>query len=188
MGEYCLAFSLLSSEGFSCACEGDVNSLVLVWIMQNLSGMPTHHIDPLQLKEEENALIGSHCGSGAVEIAEDPKEIKLTHVRLANKGVCIQFPSKTGEITMANLIGRKGTYRMAIITGKAIKTTMEFPGNPIKIQFPFELDRFLDLVEIGGFGHHWVVAYGDISRELIRIAEMLNIKYTYFNTTNKMKG
>ncbi|MHA1341825.1 MAG: hypothetical protein ACTSRZ_06465 [Promethearchaeota archaeon] len=181
MGSFCLGFSFLSSEYVACACEGDINSALLMWVIQNLTKFPTHHIDPLYVYEEDNSLIGSHCGSGSILLADQLEMVELGPVRLAHKGVCVLFPSKPGIITMANFIGRKKTYRMAIITAEAIKTRMEFPGNPIKIKFPFSIQKFLDLVEIGGFGHHWVVGYGDIAEELLRICDLFDIDALYFN-------
>lgn len=181
MGKVCVGFSLLADEGFVGACEADINSLVLMWIMQNLSGSPVHHIDPNYLDEENNYLIGCHCGAGSVQLSEDLDKVEINHVRLANSGCCVMYTAKPGIVTMANLIGRKDTYRMAIITGKAIRTDRVFPGNPIRIQFPFPVQQFLDLVEAGGFGHHWVVAYGDCSEQLEKICELLNIDSLNFN-------
>lgn len=181
MGKVCVGFSLLADEGIVGACESDINSLVLMWIMQNLSGSPVHHIDPNYIYEDENSMLGCHCGAGSVQLSEDLDSVEINHVRLANSGCCIMYSSKPGIITMANLIGRKGSYRMAIITGKAIRTDRAFPGNPIRIQFPFPIQQFLDLVEAGGFGHHWVVAYGDYPEQLEKICEMLNIDSLNFN-------
>lgn len=182
MGQTCLGFSRLADEGIVGACEGDLNSLVLMWIMQNFSRSPVHHIDPLFLYDEDHSMVGSHCGSGSMYLAEDQNEIKIDHVRLADKGACIMYPSKPGVVTMANLIGREKTYRMAIIVGEAERTELVFPGNPVRIQFPFANQTFLDLVEIGGFGHHWVVAYGDISDELFRLCDFLGVDALNFNS------
>jgi L-arabinose isomerase len=115
------------------------------------------------------------------ELAESKLDVEIKNVRLAKSGCCITFPSKPGIVTMANLLGRKGTYRMAIIVGEALSTTMVFPGNPIKIELPFPIDLFLDLVETGGFGHHWVVAYGDISEELEKLGELMDLDVLHFN-------
>jgi L-fucose isomerase-like protein len=181
MGKVCLGFSLLADEGIIGACEADLNSAVLMWIMQNLSGSPVHHIDPNYLYDEDDSLIGCHCGAGSIQLADDLENTELNHVRLANAGCCVMYTAKPGIVTMANLIGRKSTYRMAIIAGKAVRTERIFPGNPIRIEFPFPIQQFLDLVEAGGFGHHWVVAYGDCSDQLEKICETLNIDALNFN-------
>jgi L-fucose isomerase-like protein len=181
MGKVCLAFNMLSDNDIIGACEADLNSAALMWIMQQISKMSVLHIDLLTVIDKDNSIIGSHCGCGSNLIAENQDEIVLENVRLAKNGVCVTFPAKPGRVTIANLIGRKGTYRLGIVTGEAVKTKLVFPGNPIRIRLPFPNDIFLSLIDDGGFGHHWVVAYGDIAEELVRLANVLNLDTLYFN-------
>jgi L-fucose isomerase-like protein len=68
MGQLCVAFSLLADEKIVCACEADLNSAVLMWIMRQLSAGPVHHIDPLSVDESEDTIVGSHCGSGVSRV------------------------------------------------------------------------------------------------------------------------
>jgi hypothetical protein len=91
-------------------------------VLMYLSGQPVHDIDPLYLYEEDNSILGSHCGCGSFSLTSSKNHITLANVRLANKGVCVLFPSRPGIVTMANLVGRKGTYRMAVLEGEAIET------------------------------------------------------------------
>lgn len=180
MGEVCLAFSLLADKGISCACEGDINSSVLMYILMTLSGQPVHHIDPLYLYEEGNYMLGSHCGCGSFQLAQDDNLIEFRNVRLANKGVCVIYPSKSGRVTMANLVGRENTYRMAVLEGDAVETDLEFPGNPIKVKLPVNYDIFLNIIEEKGIGHHWVIAYGNYSSALKKLCSLLGIDYISF--------
>ncbi|MHA1284570.1 MAG: hypothetical protein ACTSVV_07835 [Promethearchaeota archaeon] len=173
MGKVCLGFSLLADEGIPGACEGDVNSLVLMYILTRLSGQPVHNIDILEVRESDNTILGSHCGCGSFSLAESSESISLENVRLANKGVCAIFPAKTGKITMANLVGRKGTFRMCVIEGEAIKTNLEFQGNPIRIKLPIDIKEFLEMVEEFGFGHHWIIAYGTYGVNLKYLSRLL---------------
>ncbi len=182
MGELCLAFSLLADEGIPGACEGDINALILMYILMNLSGSPVHNIDPLYLFEDDNSIIGSHCGSGSFELAKSHQEIELANVRLANRGLCVLFPSKLGKVTMVNLVGRKGTYRMGIIEGEAIKTEMVFPGNPIRVKLPTSINKYLEIVEKFGLGHHWIIAYGNYLKSLEYLASLLKIDIIRFQS------
>jgi L-fucose isomerase-like protein len=180
MGEVCLGFSILADEGIPGACEGDVNSLILMYILMRLSGQPVHDIDPLYLFDENNSLVGCHCGCGSFDLAVSKQSIELTNVRLANRGLCVLFPSKSGKVTMANLVGRKGTYRMGVIEGEAIETEMIFPGNPIRIKLPVKISEFLDIVEECALGHHWIVAYGSYDKYLRHLASLMGIDYVKF--------
>ena len=175
MGEVCLGFSLLADEGIACACEADINSTMLMYIMMNLSQGPVHDIDPLYVYEENNSILGTHCGCGSFELADPTQKIELANVRLANRGLCVLFLSKPGNVTMANLVGKKGTYKLTIIEGEAIESSMEFPGNPIQIKLPVSINDYLDIVEEHGIGHHWIVAYGHFGNILSRLATLLQI-------------
>lgn len=180
MGELCLAFSLLADEGIPGACEGDINSAILMYILMKLSGSPVHNIDLLYLYEDDNSIIGSHCGSGSFELAASYQEIEFANVRLANRGLCVLFPSKPGKITMANLVGRRGTYRMGVIEGNAIQTEMVFPGNPIRVKLPITISRYLEIIEKFGLGHHWIIAYGNHLKSLECLASLLKIDLIRF--------
>jgi len=180
MGELCLGFSLLADEGIACACEADVNSTIVMYILMALSGTPVHNIDPLYVYEDENCVLGSHCGCGSFKLSNTKSNIELANVRLANKGLCVLFPSKAGKVTMVNLVGKKGTYRMGVIEGDAIETDMVFPGNPIKIKLPISIEDYLDIIEECGLGHHWIIAYGNYGNYLRRLARLLAIDYISF--------
>ncbi len=177
MGKVCLAYSLLSEEGISGSCEGDVNSLVAMLMLYFLTGSPVHNTDLLIPYKEDNSILFSHCGSGGFSLAEDKENISLSPVRLANKGVCVLFPGKPGKVTLVNLVGRKDTYRMCIVKGEAVKTEMVFAGNPVRVKLPIPVNKFLDIVAENGFGHHWMIGYGDVKEELEDFCKLVGLHY-----------
>lgn len=177
MGEVCLAGSLLSEEGIVVSCEGDINSCLAMFILNSLSGAPVHNADLLSINKKDDSLILSHCGSGGFSLADKSRKITLGPARLANKGVCILFPAKPGDVTMVNLVGRRETYRMCIIGGKAISTEMVFPGNPVRVKIPIPVSEFLEIVSTEGFGHHWMIGYGSFCKELEYFCSLVGLKY-----------
>lgn len=177
MGQICLAYSLLGTEGIPGSCEGDVNSLVAMITLHLLTGGPVHNTDLLAVYPEDNSIVFSHCGSGAFSLTEEKKKINLSPVRLANKGICVLFPAKSGEVTLVNLVGRKDTYRMCIVEGEAVKTEMVFAGNPVKVKFPIPVNEFLEIVAENGFGHHWMVGYGNVKEELEDFCKLVGLRY-----------
>ncbi|MBO3804291.1 MAG: hypothetical protein JTT11_10580 [Candidatus Brockarchaeota archaeon] len=176
MGQVCLPFSILSEEGIAGSCEGDVNSLVAMYMLHELSGMPVHNTDLLAVYEEDDSILLSHCGSGGFSVAEKPEEVVLAPVRLARKGVCVLYPSKPGKVTMVNLVGRKDTYRMCVIAGEAVSTGMAFPGNPVRVKIPIGTGELLNIVARFGFGHHWMIGYGDARKELTELGRLVGIQ------------
>lgn len=176
MGQVCLAHSLLSEEGIVAACEGDVNSAVAMLMLYELTSSPVHNTDLLAVFEEDNSILFSHCGSGGFSLAERKEDITLGAVRLAHKGVCVLFTAKPGKVTMVNLVGRKDTYRMCVVSGEAVPTEMIFPGNPIRVRIPIDVNEFLEIIAQEGFGHHWMIGYGDVSAELTYLASLNGVK------------
>jgi L-arabinose isomerase len=146
-------------------------------ILQELTGGPTHNTDLLFPDTELNTILFSHCGAGSLTLASSPESIQLGPVRLAESGVCALFPARPGMVTLVNLVGRKGTIRMSVITGVAIECGMEFPGNPLKVRFERSvLDLCREIAE-EGIGHHWIGGYGDVSRELEIFCELQGIRF-----------
>jgi L-fucose isomerase-like protein len=176
MGKICLGYSILSEEGIVCGCEGDVTNTVSMKILYELTGKPTHNTDLLYPDHERNTILFSHCGSGAFSIAEKKEDINLGPVRLADTGVCSLFPAKTGKVTLINLVGRRGTFRMTVITGEAVECGMEFPGNPLKVKFQRDVDEINRMIAQEGIGHHWIGGYGDVTRELEYFCRLKNIR------------
>ncbi len=177
MGEACLAYSLLADEGVVAACEGDMNSALAMLMLYWLSGEPVHNTDLLTHFPEDNTILLSHCGSGSFGIADGQENIHLAPVRLAHKGLCVLFPGRPGPVTLLNLVGREGTYRMTAISGEAIRTGMDFAGNPVRVRCQVDAVYLMyRLAEIGA-GHHWMICYGDVTRELEHFAGLVGVPF-----------
>jgi len=166
MGRFCLAASLLADEGLVVGCEADMNSTVAMWILSRLTGQPVHNTDPLGVSVEEGSIVYSHCGSGSLSLAQSPDHVQVGHVRLMNEGACVLFPGKPGPVTLVNLVGRRGTYRMGVAYGHATTTGMVFPGNPTKVVLEGGVQNHLEIVAREGLGHHWIIGYGDVREGL----------------------
>lgn len=176
MGQVCLAHSLLGEEGIVAACEGDMNSALAMLMLSKLTGSPVHNTDLLAVYEEDNSAVFSHCGSGGFSLAEKKEDIGLAPVRLALTGVCVLYPSKPGKVTVVNLVGRENSYRMCVVLGEAVHTELVFPGNPIRVRLPIEIGEFLDIVAEEGFGHHWMIGYGDVATEISYLASLNDVE------------
>lgn len=172
MGEVCLACGLLAEEGIVTSCEGDMNSLILTYLMYCIGGTALHNTDLLDLDMSTNTGIFSHCGNSALCLAESRQEIFLDSVRLMGQGVVSLYPAKPGQVTFVNLCGNKGTYRLTYGVGEAVQTEMVFPGIPVNIKLPLTVNLFLEKTAHFGTGHHWLIAYGDISKSLDHICEI----------------
>jgi len=178
MGEFCLPFSLLSEQGIMGGCEGDVNSTLAMAILFMLTGKPVHNTD--LLGPVDGAIVFSHCGSGAFSLARSRQGITLAPVRLKDKGVCVLFPARKGDVTLLNIVGRQGTYRMGILEGKALDTRMVFPGNPVRVKFPGPPSEVIQWIADCGLGHHWMIGYGDVGEELRHFSRLVKVPSLVF--------
>ena len=175
MGRLCLAGSLLADEGIVVGCEADMNSTVAMLLLTRLTGQPVHNTDGLGVNMDEGSVVFSHCGNGSMSLAESPDQIEFANVRLMHKGACVLFPGKPGPVTLINLVGRRGTYRMGVAYGQAVQTDMVFAGNPTKVVLEGGVPHYLDVIAREGLGHHWMIGYGDVRRPLRELCEHLKI-------------
>ena len=166
MGKICLAGALLAEDGIVCACEGDVNSSVMMKILNVLSGDCVNCTDILKPDAEDNTLLFAHCGNTGFSMANSDDEVELCPVRIMEQGVCGRFVCKPGFVTAADLVGHGGTLRMSVMTGEAIPCGMEFPGTPIKIRTKRPVLDICEEITMKGCGHHWMVCYGDHKQQL----------------------
>jgi L-fucose isomerase-like protein len=165
MGRVCLAASLLADEGLPVACEGDVHGAVGQYILQLLTGQPTHStdwLDPL----EDGSVVFTHCGSGSFSLAERKEEICLDSVRLMGQGVCALFTAKPGPVTLVGLLASGNRYQCAVVEGEAAHTEMVFPGNPVRVKFAGPVDSLIQWIHDEGVGHHWMIGCGHVAEEI----------------------
>jgi L-fucose isomerase-like protein len=174
-GTMCLPISWLNEEGLPTGCEGDVNSTINMFILSQLSDDPVHFGEMLELDEQENTLVTSHCGCGSPSLA-GPEGYVLSPVRLANSGVCIRYAAKPGPVSFVNLVGRKGNYRMCAIQGEAVPTGMVFEGNPLKFVLDTPIRRVWASVDQHGFGHHWMTVYAHATPVLKELCRLMGLR------------
>jgi len=173
MGKVCLGVSLLAEEGVPVGCEGDINGTLGMLMLTRLTGQPVHNTDLLDPIPAHNSIVLSHCGAGGFSLASDPSQITLGPVRLMNQGLCCLFTARPGPCTLINLVPTLGGYRMGVLYGEAVETTMVFPGNPLEVCFKSDYRDILAWVVDNGLGHHWMAAYGDQRQSLGDLTAMV---------------
>lgn len=175
-GTACLLTGLLSEEGIPAACEGDMNAGLVMYLIQELTGEPAHFGEMLDIDQQENTIVTSHCGCAAPSLARDPAEIALVPVRIWERGVCIRFPAKSAaQATYINLVGRKGNYRLCAASGAAVSSEMIFEGNPVKFRPDCSWQALLGAIDEHGFGHHWMLGYRNVVQELRYVCRLVGI-------------
>ncbi|MCL5771085.1 MAG: hypothetical protein M1479_02270, partial [Actinobacteria bacterium] len=177
-GKTCLAVSNLNDLGIMTGCEGDVNSTIVMYIFNLITGESPMNSDLIYEYKNENAIMFSHCGAGPFSCACDLKDIMLEEHYEVKSGMAVYYPVKIGQkvTTIVNLVGNQSTYRMCILNGVSIPTKeLEYHGNPIRIKFKTNINELINVIGNEGFGHHWMVSYGnhtDIFKYLCKFAKI----------------
>ena len=173
----CSTLGHLNNHGYLTVCEGDVYAAVMLKLEKELSGQDPFFCDMI-VCEGENAVLW-HCGAAPCSLRKPGFQSKLTNSSTVVKnGVTHEFPLKPGRITLARLgETRDGSkFRMFIATGTGLDTDLFVRGNPLKVKFDAGCERIHDVVFNQGFEHHFSMAYGDISKELLDYCRIMDIE------------
>ena len=184
LGGPCLGKSIANDMGVAASCESDIPGAVMMAAMQLLSGEPTFHSDFIRIDLEENSGILHHCGNLPRRLAAEPDKLGLLpipeHIGPGAYGPVIQATMKATPVTLTNLVGRRGTLRVAAMEGESVPYRLEFPGSAAKVVFPFDLGHALEEWGNAGFGHHYAVVVGHVAREVAEWCKLLGVPFQQF--------
>lgn len=125
---FCLANSLLNDDGFTIACETDINAALTMRILKTASGGMALFGDVNHLDLEENTLRIVNCGSMPTLMAESRKDVDLaTQYEYMGKsrGATMVLSIKDSPVTLARLSRMNGKYVMVAAQGQAQKLPKE---------------------------------------------------------------
>jgi L-arabinose isomerase len=184
LGGPCLGKSIANDQGVAASCESDIPGAVMMAAMQLLSGEPTFHSDFNRIYFAENAGILHHCGNLPRRLAAHPETLGLLpipeHIGPGAYGPTIQATMKATPVTLTNLVGRRGTLRVAAMEGEAVPYELEYPGSAAKVVFPFDLGEALEAWGNAGFGHHYAVVVGHVARQTAEWCQLLGVPFQQF--------
>ncbi len=186
LGGPCLGKSIANDEGVAASCESDIPGAVIMAAMQMLSGEPTFHADFNKIDFEQNSGILHHCGNLPRLLSAAPQKLRLLpipeHIGPGAYGPTIQTTMKAGPVTLVNLVGRRGTMRVAAMEGEAVLHELQFPGSAAKVMFPFDLGEALEEWGNAGYGHHYAVTMGHVARQVAEWCQLLDIPFRPFGS------
>jgi L-fucose isomerase-like protein len=179
----CLPIARFNEMGIGAGCEGDLHSTILLRLLYAVNGRAAINGDFMRLFNDENQILFSHCGAGSFSMARSSKDIVLHESIETRDGIGVFFPAdQPGTATAVNLMGSRAGYRMAVLVGEVEQTDMCYEGNPMRIRFDRPVYEILQYAVRSGAGHHWTIAYGDLSGELELLARFLDIDFHILST------
>ena len=174
----CTILSMLNDHGISAACEADIYGALSMYIGQHLTGLPTFFGDPVSLDEAENTITYWHCGTAAASLAHPDTGASIGVHPNRKIGPVMDFGCAPCKHVTIFRIGRKpdGSFRGFIASGEVLDKPKQFSGTSIVVRTD-ENVKYLVYDSIKqGWEPHFVVAYGDIHRELKILCNMLDLE------------
>ncbi len=169
----CLPLSLLNDEGIVAGCEGDIPAALTMYILNRLSGRPTF-MGNIAWIEGKDVLI-THC---TVALRLVRSFIFRSHFE-SGIGLSIEgYPTKGLIVSIARLDINKNELRASV--GRVMNTEPLLRNKACRTQFLIRLEGDPKCVIEDAIGNHYVIALGDIRRQLKYLALMLKLKYVEF--------
>jgi len=120
----------------------------------------------------------SHCGCGPFSCANSYDDIRLEEHFEVKSGMAVYYPLKKSglEATAVNLVGRENTFRICVLKGETVLTKdTEYKGNPVTVKFNTDVNELINSIGNEGFGHHWMVSFGDYSGIFMQFCRLKRI-------------
>jgi len=155
----CLALGLLNEEGIIATCEGDVPTLLSMYIAKLVTNQASFQANPSKIDPINNTIMLCHC---TLPLNMCTKYSLPTHFE-SGIGVAIKGELKTGPCTVMKIwpnLNRMSCW------GAEISENLNLPGYcRTQINVKFETDNIYHFLN-HQFGNHLVVLYGDYSELL----------------------
>ncbi len=92
----CLAFALLNKEGIIATCEGDIPSMISMYVVRKVYNLPTFQANPSRIDTDKNEIIFAHC---TIPFSMCESYTFNTHYE-SNIGIGIKGELKEGHVSV----------------------------------------------------------------------------------------
>ncbi len=173
----CSVLSMLNDNGIPSSCETDLGGVISMFIASELTGGAVYFGDPVAIDESCDGIVFWHCGAGASCLSRKKEGARLGVHPNRKIGPTMEFGLKEGDVTVIRLgKDKENGFRMFTMKGKALDEPQKFWGTSVVIrpEGGNSAQRISEFVE-DGWEPHFVVAYGDITKELKLLSNYLHI-------------
>jgi len=179
----CLTHSLLKSEGYSSACEGDINALLSMRFLMSLSKKAAY-MGNLYYRGENVVRLGHEVSALKMNGFDTPDlPYELRNFIVSGWGTKLQ-------IELDKLIEKKVTFaRIDPLAKKILVAKGEVIGCEGFGKVGCVLRAIINVPNAreltnkrADYGFHYAMVYGDYTREVIKLADMLNVEVETHNS------
>lgn len=174
----CSVLSLLNSLGIAASCESDTYGALSMFVGIKFTDGACYFGDPVSLDEVENTITFWHCGMAAPTLAREDSGAEIGIHPNRKIGPTMEFGCKPFDKATIFRIGRKseGTFRLFIAKGEILDKPKQFCGTSIVVKTKNQSKEIITKAVKDGWEPHFVVAYGDIAKELEILGNMSGLE------------
>ncbi|MDY5123217.1 MAG: fucose isomerase [Treponema sp.] len=174
----CAALAMLNDLGVAAACEADTYGALSMYMCMELTSRPAFFGDPVSMDEKENTVTFWHCGTAACSLAREDTGAKVDVHCNRKIGPTLDFGCKAEKEVTIFRVGKNsdGEFRFFIAGGEALDKPKQFNGTSLVVKTKSCADEIINKSVLAGWEPHFVVAFGNVEKELEILANMLNIK------------
>lgn len=173
----CAVLSILNDNKVAASCETDIGGTISMFIGSKLTGQATYFGDPVAIDEDCDSIVYWHCGAGASTLANKSCGAKLGVHPNRKIGPVMDFGLKSGEVTVIRLGKDQNGYRMFMYKGEALDEPQKFYGTSVTVKPEGgKAAEYVKKFVKDGWEPHFVVVYGDITKEIEIICNLLKIR------------
>jgi len=179
----CLVHTLLKDEGYASACEGDLNALLAMRLLMSVANKSSFMGNPIALLKDQ--LVVNHSVPGIKMAGYDKPDLPyhLRHFVESGWGTkamidFMQPEERTVTLARFDPLGTK----ICLAKGEIVACSGFNKGTLIGCSLAAHIkvpDSREILRKLGEFGSHLSMVYGDYTREINELANMMKLEIVY---------
>jgi len=170
----CGPMAMMNEKKVSCACEADVLGGISCNILNQINDRPSLLVDIVDVDKADNSLVFWHCGLAPISMAKEGTAKSGIHSN-RKKPLLHDFSLKAGEITIFRVSKARNKLQFFVLKGTVIDRPNSFSGTSGVISLGPDSAHKAEQMFKGGLEHHVAFTYGDISDQLVRLGNQMDI-------------
>jgi L-fucose isomerase-like protein len=154
----CLSLGLFNESGIVAGCEGDIPSMISMYLLKEITGQSSFMANPSRIDVERQEVVFAHC---TIPLNMTNHLELMTHYE-SNKGIGLRGKLKEEEITIFKISNK--TKNFFVEEGKIIQNLEE--NNLCRTQILVRMDNVEYFLTEPNGNHHCIV-YGKHKRKII---------------------
>jgi len=170
----CGPMAMMNEKKVSCACEADVLGGISCNILNRINDRPSLLVDIVDVDKADNSLVFWHCGLAPISMAKEGTAKSGIHSN-RKKPLLHDFSLKAGEITIFRVSKARNKLQFFVLRGTVIDRPNSFSGTSGVISLGSDSAHKAEQMFKGGLEHHVAFTYGDVSDQLVRLGNQMDI-------------